>query len=86
MQHIEFAILAGLMALVLWRMPIPWRTDMLNVIILRKLNRIESQLRNVPVDQVDKELGEEIRGITSKEAGRPWFAERYWESFPVNER
>lgn len=86
MQHIEFAILAGLLALVLWRMPTPWRVDMLNVIILRKLNRIESKLRNAPVDQVDKELGEEIRDIKSKEAGRPWFAERYWEHFPVNER
>jgi hypothetical protein len=51
-----------------------------------KLNRIEFQLRHVPVDHVDKELGEEIRGTKSKEAGRPWFAERYWESFPVNER
>jgi hypothetical protein len=51
-----------------------------------KLSRIEFQLRHVPVDHVDKELGEEIRGTKSKEAGRPWFAERYWESFPVNER
>ncbi len=40
MQHIEFAILAGLLALVLWRTPIPWRSNMLNVIILRKLNRL----------------------------------------------
>jgi hypothetical protein len=49
-----------------------------------KVKSVESQLRNVPVDQVDKELGEEILSIKSKEAGRPWFAERYWEHFPVN--
>ena len=37
MQHIESAILAGLLALVLLRMPIPWRADMLNVIIFAKV-------------------------------------------------
>jgi hypothetical protein len=86
MQHIEFAVLVGLLISVLWRMPTPWRVGMMNVIILRKLNRLESQLRNIPLDQVDRELGEEIRGIASRESGRPWLAERYWEHFPSNER
>jgi len=81
MQHIEFLILLGILAAILWRLPVPWRNGMLNVIILRKLNRIEAQLRNVPVTQVDKELGKEILSISAKEAGRPWFAERYWEHF-----
>jgi hypothetical protein len=86
MQHIEFVILAGLLAAILWRLPVPWRANMFNVIILRKLNRIEARLRNVPVSQIDEELGGEIRDITAMEAGRPWFAERYWEHLPVNDR
>ncbi len=86
MQHIEFVILAGLLAAILWRLAVPWRSTMFNVVILRKLNRIEAQVRNLPLSQVDEELEGEIRDITAMEAGRPWFAERYWEHFPLNDR
>ena len=57
---------------------------MMNVLILKKLNRIEAQLRQVPAEQIDKELGTEIEAMQAKEAGRPWFADRYWERFPTS--
>jgi len=81
MAHVEFVILCGLLLWVLWRMEIPWRADRHAVIVLRKLNRIEACVRNLPVEEVERELAGELEAIEAQEKGRPLWGPRWWDRF-----
>ena len=82
MLHIEFAVLLLLLLWMNFRMLVPLRVHINNVLMFKKLNRIEAHLRGVPTKQIEEELSTEIADILAMERGRPWFASRMWDKLP----
>ena len=85
MIHIELAIaFMFLVFLIRRRTPLPWKADMLNVLTLAKLNRIEAAVRGLPIAEIESQFEDELNTLSAKERGRPWFAPRTWLWPPLN--
>lgn len=85
MIHLELAVAFILLVfLIRRRTPIPWKRDMITVITMAKLNRIEAAVSGVPVAEIEKNLADEVNTLSAKERGRPWFASRSWLWPPLN--
>ncbi len=85
MIHLELAVAFILLVFFIRRRtPIPWKADMIHVLILAKLNRIEAAVSGVPVAEIEKHFAEEFDTLVAKERGRPRFAPRPWLEPPLN--
>jgi hypothetical protein len=85
MIHLELAVAFILLVfLIRRRTPIPWKADMIHVLTLAKLNRIEAAVSGVPVAEIEKNFADELDTLVAKEKGRPWFAPRLWLWPPLN--
>jgi hypothetical protein len=85
MIHLELAVVFVLLVLLIRRRtPIPWKADMINVLILAKLNRIEAAGGGVPVAEIEKNFADELDTLVAKEKARPWFSPRSWLWPPFN--
>lgn len=76
MNFWQFGLIVVLQLWILWRSPTPWRTDMILRRTLNQLNRIEAQVRVIPLAEVEKEAEGWWADATAAEEGRPWFAPR----------
>jgi len=85
MIHVELLIAVILVVFVIRRRtPIPWRVNMVNRVMFTKLNRIESAVTGIPIEEVEQRFSNELDTLTAKERGRPWFGSRPWLEPPLN--
>jgi hypothetical protein len=72
----QFTVLAGLLVLILWRMPRRDRRDMILRRIFLQLNTIEAGSRGVPVSDVEKETATWWINEMACARGKPLLASR----------
>jgi hypothetical protein len=85
MIHLEVAVVFILLVfLIRRRTPIPWKADMVHVLTLAKLNRIEAAVRGLPLSEIEKNFADELDALASQERNRSWFAPRPWLWPPLN--
>jgi hypothetical protein len=85
MIHLEIAVAFILLVfLIRRRTPLPWKTDIINVLVLAKLNRIEAAVSGIAVSEIEKNFADELNTLAAKERDRPWFGSRTWLWPPFN--
>ncbi len=65
LSHVEFLIIVFLLLSVIRRQQTPWVFDMFLNRILGQLNKIETQARHVPLEEVQKEMSALISNTTA---------------------
>jgi hypothetical protein len=65
MDWFQFLIIVGLLILIFRRLQLPWVYDMYLQRMFAQLNSIEAGVRNVPLEQVEKEFSDYIERATA---------------------